>query len=178
MNSFERALRNKKRFGCLLLAFDELYGKDFVDDFMIQGIMSSIDTKNTRDLIHIANDFSQVKDLSVIASVPEDGDYFNVKYFDVNKHFPIAMNTPDTVAVLFGEDFCVSVLGYDIKHNLYIIKFETVEDVPLDLIAYPQEGSNAFVVKAEELESFKFGACAIFMRRPKVMPFSNPEIPD
>lgn len=163
MNDFERALRNKKRHGCLLKAFAELYGEENITPAIIQGIMNSIEIRDNKDLVSLNEGFAGVPDLAIVVDVAEEGGKLGYEHFDVNKHFPIAMNTRDTVGVLFGDDYCCAVLGYDIKHELYVIKFDTIEEAPLDISAYPQEGPNAFVVKASELASYGFEASAVFM---------------
>lgn len=166
MNSFNRALRNKKRFGCLLMAFDSLYGKDDVSDAIIDGIMRTIEIYDTKDMRSVAEEFANISDLSVVADVAEDNT-LDTKHFEVNKHFAIAMNTRNTVGVLFGEDFSIAVLGYDIKHELYVVKFDTIEDAPIDLVTYPQEGPNVFLASAADLASYNFISSVVFMKKPK-----------
>ena len=130
MNAYRRALRDKKRYGCLLLAFHGLYGEDNITKEMVFGITEAMGTFDSRDLNSIAEDFAQVDGLVVVADIPtEEGEKLGISHFDVNRHFPIAMNTRDTVGVLFGDDFSCCVLGYDIKHELIAtqIKLESAE---------------------------------------------------
>lgn len=168
MNAYDLAVLSNKRFGVYLIAFTELIGKDNITQGIIDGMTNTMDIDGYKNFVSFNDEFkvSMPDDtrFNITVDIPKEGyDTLQEDFFDVNKYFPVSMNTRKTIGILFGDELCCAVTGYDVKHELYVVRFDNVEYVPRHLVEYPAGGHLAYVATAKDLAQLNFNVAIVVM---------------